>query len=190
MPDYKSIGKPMKILDGHAKVTGAARYTADLDTPGLLHARLVTSLYAHANLRGIDAAAALDVPGVVAVLTAADLPDIKPTSRMKLLLARGRVMFAGQPIALVLGETEAAAGDGAAAVQVDMSRCRPPSRPRRRRPRARRWSGRAACPRPSAKALMAPTPAAPARRARPTATSPNKPTTAAATSKPALPKRR
>src|SRR6185503_19945107 len=110
---------PMKILDGRAKVTGTARYTADLDTPGLLHARLVTSLYAHANLRGIDAAAALNVPGVVSVLTAADLPDIKPTSRMKLLLARGRVMFAGQPIALVLAESEAAAGDGAAQVQVD-----------------------------------------------------------------------
>jgi CO/xanthine dehydrogenase Mo-binding subunit len=119
MPDYKSIGKPMKILDGRAKVTGAARYTADLDTPGLLHARLVTSLYAHANLRGIDGAAALKVPGVAAVLTAADLPDIKPTSRMKLLLARGRVMFAGQPIAMVLGETESAAADGAALVQVD-----------------------------------------------------------------------
>lgn len=113
------LGTPTRLLDGRAKVTGDIRYAPDVNMAGLLHARFVTSLYAHANLRAIDKAPALAVPGVAAVLTAADLPDLPPSSRSKLLLARGRVMFVGQPIALVLAETEAAAEDGVALVMVD-----------------------------------------------------------------------
>ena len=119
MTEFKAIGRPTRLADGRAKVTGATRYTADLQLPGMLHARLVTSLYAHANLRGIDAAAALAVPGVAAVLTARDMPDVRPSSRNRLLLARERVIFVGQPVALVLAESEAAAEDGAQRVSVD-----------------------------------------------------------------------
>jgi CO/xanthine dehydrogenase Mo-binding subunit len=100
-------------------VTGAVRYCADLERPGLLHARLVTSPHAHATLRGIDREAAAAVPGVVAVLTAADLPAVPPTSRGTLLLARDRVLFAGHPYALVLAESEQAAQDGADLVSGD-----------------------------------------------------------------------
>ncbi len=115
MTDLQAVGHPAKLVDGHAKVTGALRFVADLPVPGLLHARLVTSLYAHANLRRIDKTAALATPGVVAVLTADDMPHIAPSSRGRLLLARDRVMFAGQPVALVLATSETAAEDGAAA---------------------------------------------------------------------------
>jgi CO/xanthine dehydrogenase Mo-binding subunit len=109
----------MPLTDGPAKVTGSLRFTPDLNMPGLLHARFLTSSHAHANIRSIDKSAALNVPGVVAVLTAEDLPDIVPSSRSRLMLARERVIFAGQPVALIVGTSEAAAEDGLDQVMVD-----------------------------------------------------------------------
>ena len=90
------IGRPHPLIDGKMRVTGALRYTADLPHAGVLHARFVTSPHPHARIDGIDAAAAEAMPGVVRVLTAADLPDLAPTSRARLLLARERVLF-GRP---------------------------------------------------------------------------------------------
>jgi len=109
--------------DSNEKVRGTIRYAADLRVSGLLHARVVPSLYAHARILGIDAAAALEVPGVVAVLTAADLP-IAGADDMRMFepLARGEALFAGQPVALVVAETEAAAEDAALLVTVDVER--------------------------------------------------------------------
>jgi CO/xanthine dehydrogenase Mo-binding subunit len=94
-------------------------YAPDIHLPGMLHARFVTSPYAHANVVEIDVADALAVPGVAAVLTAGDLPDLVPENRQLLLLARDRVIFCGQPVALVLAESEAAAQDGADLVFID-----------------------------------------------------------------------
>jgi CO/xanthine dehydrogenase Mo-binding subunit len=119
MTEFKTVGRPTPLIDGRAKVTGATHYASDLQLPGMLHARLVTSLHAHANLRGIEVEGALAVPGVVTVLTAKEMPDIAPSSRGHLLLARGRVIFAGQPVAVVLATSEAAAEDGAQQVVVD-----------------------------------------------------------------------
>ena len=119
MNKIAAVGTPTPILDGKAKVAGAVQYTADMKVPGMLYAKMVTSLYAHATLRGIDTADALAVPGVVAVLTADDMPAVAPDSRVTLLLARGRVVFAGQPVALVLAESEVAAVDGVEQVHVD-----------------------------------------------------------------------
>ncbi|MHB8626701.1 MAG: xanthine dehydrogenase family protein molybdopterin-binding subunit [Aggregatilineales bacterium] len=119
MPDFKAIGRPTPLIDGRTKVTGAIRFAPDLNLPGMLYARFVPSLYAHANLRSIDTSQALAVPGVVAVLTARDLPNIPPSDRSHLLLARGRVIFVGQPVALVLATSEVIAEDGAERVVVD-----------------------------------------------------------------------
>ena len=119
MSEFAAIGHPKRIIDGKAKVLGMAQYLPDLDMPGLLHARFVPSTYAHANISSIDASAALAVPGVAAVLTHKDLPDIAPSSRNRLLLARDRVIFVGQPVALVLADSETAAADGADLVIVD-----------------------------------------------------------------------
>ena len=69
MSDFTAIGQPKPIIDGKAKLTGTARYILDMQLPGMLHARFVSSAYAHANIRAIDAQEALRVPGVVAVLT-------------------------------------------------------------------------------------------------------------------------
>lgn len=114
------IGVPRPRIDAPEKVTGATRYAADGRVHGLLHARLVLSSEAHALIRGIDAGAARAVPGVVAVLTAADLPTATAASdRTAEPLAREEVVFAGQPVAIVVAETEGAAEDGAELVVAD-----------------------------------------------------------------------
>ena len=113
-----AIGRPHPLLDGRARVTGALRYTADLPQTGVLHARFVTSTHPHARITAIDARRAEAAAGVVRVLTAADLPVFEPTSRARLLLARGHVMFVGQPVALVVAESEAAAADAVPEVEV------------------------------------------------------------------------
>ena len=72
--EYKTLGKRHKIIDGPEKLSGSAQYTGDMRLPGMLYGRPVLSPYAHAKITGIDKSAAMAVPGVVAVLTAADLP--------------------------------------------------------------------------------------------------------------------
>ena len=118
MSDFSFVGKPTPVIDGPAKVTGNLKYTGDLKLAGMLHARFVLSTYAHANITGVDCSGALEAPGVQRVLTCNDLPDVTPSSRARLMLARGRVIFVGQPIAIVLADTAAAAADGAEAVAV------------------------------------------------------------------------
>ena len=98
---------------------GRLRFTADYIDHRTLAMRLVTSPYAHARVRSIDTEAACALPGVVRVLTAADLPSVTPTTRIRLLLARERVLFVGHPVALVVADSEAAAEDGVDAVLVD-----------------------------------------------------------------------
>ncbi len=114
------IGTRLPRVDAPEKVTGATRYAADGRLHGLLHARLVLATEAHALIGRIDREAALAAPGVVAVLTAVDLPTATSgTDRTAEPLAREEVVFAGQPVALVVAETEAAAEDGAELVLVE-----------------------------------------------------------------------
>src|SRR5207248_5694156 len=115
------VGTSLPRPDGPDKVTGRARYTADQTLPGMLHARLVTSPYAHARILNIDTSAALSLPGVVGVFTAETLgmAQADPLSRSQSPLAQQEVWWCGHPVAIVVGETEASAEDGAAAVEVD-----------------------------------------------------------------------
>ncbi|MBM2822090.1 MAG: xanthine dehydrogenase, molybdenum binding subunit apoprotein, partial [Thermoleophilia bacterium] len=115
------IGVARPRIDAPDKVTGATRFAADGYVHGLLHARLVLSTEAHARIRAIHRDDALAVPGVVAVLAAADLPMATTgTDRTAEPLAREEVVFAGQPVAIVVAETDAAAEDGAEAVVVEL----------------------------------------------------------------------
>ncbi len=113
-----AVGTPTRRLEGRDKVVGATRYTADLDVGGLLHVQLVLSHLASARIRSIDTAAARSVPGVVDVVVAGDLPEQDVAGPDK-PLATDRVFYAGQPVAAVIATSEAAAHDGAAAVEVD-----------------------------------------------------------------------
>ncbi|HKG24117.1 MAG TPA: molybdopterin cofactor-binding domain-containing protein, partial [Thermomicrobiales bacterium] len=115
------IGASIPRPDALGKVTGAARYPADLVRPGMLHLKVVFAGRPHARIRAIDPAAALDYPGVVAVLTAADVPynahglieDDQP------VLCGDVVRFEGDKVALVAAESSEAAEAGAKLVAVD-----------------------------------------------------------------------
>jgi CO/xanthine dehydrogenase Mo-binding subunit len=121
-----AIGAPIPRRDSEPKVRGATRYGADLPVPGLLHARLVLAHEAHAKILAIETEEARSSPGVVAVLTAADLP-IAATGpgRGRQPLAREEVVYAGQPIAMVVAESETAAADGAELVWAELEPLRP-----------------------------------------------------------------
>ena len=105
-------------------VTGQALYIDDMpEPPGTLHAALVLSPVAAGRLRGLDVAAAGAAPGVVAVLTAADIPgpnNIAGHGRSEPLFAADTVMFAGQPLALVVAATLDEARAAAALVKPDI----------------------------------------------------------------------
>ena len=118
---YQHVGKGRKIIDGLEKVTGEVRYVGDISLPRMLHARPVLSPYAHAKILSIDTTEAEQTPGVVGVLTAQDLPTRHKViaSRNSAILAKERVLFRGQPVVVVVGETAAAAQDGADLVLID-----------------------------------------------------------------------
>jgi CO/xanthine dehydrogenase Mo-binding subunit len=110
--------------EGAEKVTGATRFTADLELPGLLHVHLVLAQAASARIRKIDTATAREVSGVVDVVTGADFPDLE-TAGPDRPLALDRVFYVGQPVAAVVAETAAEAQDGASLVQVDYEESSP-----------------------------------------------------------------
>jgi CO/xanthine dehydrogenase Mo-binding subunit len=120
---FRAIGKRMKRPDSGPKLTGRERYVGDISLPGMLHACFVFSSQASALIRGIDTSAAREVGGVVAVVTADDLPefarDDAPVDRGMFLFAHRRVSFVGQRIAAVLAETAAAAAIAADLVEVE-----------------------------------------------------------------------
>jgi CO/xanthine dehydrogenase Mo-binding subunit len=91
-----------------AKVTGAARFTVDLRVPGMAHARILRSPYPHARIRSVDASRARSLPGVVAVVSAADLGDLAlrygHTVMDHPLIADRVVRFAGEPVVGVVAD--------------------------------------------------------------------------------------
>ena len=137
------IGQPVIRKEDAALVTGQGRFSDDLDLVGQAYAVMVRSPHAHARIRAIDAAAALALPGVVAVLTGADAladglkpiphrpligpPDIalgKPDTSDKFLwphrvLPHDKARFAGEAVAMVIAESVSVAKDAAERVRVD-----------------------------------------------------------------------
>src|SRR6478752_1966151 len=115
------IGQRVKRLDGPVKLTGQERFTGDLRLPGMLYARPVGSAYAHAKITGVNKDAALAIPGVVAVLTADELPITKDEhgNPAKTPIAFDEALYAGHIVAIVLAENDVAAQDGAAAVEIE-----------------------------------------------------------------------
>src|SRR5499427_5972246 len=118
--DVKGIGLSIPRPDGPDKVTGQVQYVADLNPRGLLHAKLLRSPHAHAKIVRIDVSRAKALPGVRAVLTAADIPQLKkkaPT-RAHAVLAIDRVVFAGQPVAAVAADELAIAEEAVDLIDV------------------------------------------------------------------------
>jgi carbon-monoxide dehydrogenase large subunit len=120
-----SLGEAVPRVEDPPLVTGSARYTDDLEIPGALHAVFVRSVMAHARISGLDTGQAAAMPGVVAVLTAADLdlsplpPGMGPPELARPPLAREVVRFMGEVIAVVVAATREQALDAAEAVAVE-----------------------------------------------------------------------
>ncbi|SDU85493.1 xanthine dehydrogenase molybdopterin binding subunit [Jiangella alkaliphila] len=120
-PDDAVVGAPLHHESAALHVTGQALYTDDLvgRTSNVLHAHPVQAPHAHATITSLDVAAAYDVPGVVRVLTAADVPGVNDAGiKHDEPLFPSEVMFHGHAICWVLGESLEAARLGAAAVEV------------------------------------------------------------------------
>jgi len=116
--ELKSIGKPTPRVDGRLKVTGAAKYTADVNLPGMLYGVMITSPHPHARIRGIDTSAAQRYPGVRAIHILEKLTDIaqvKGEEKDKYPLVR----FAGQPIAGIAAASQSSADEAARLVKID-----------------------------------------------------------------------
>jgi CO/xanthine dehydrogenase Mo-binding subunit len=119
--DVRGVGLAIPRPDGAEKVTGRVQYVADLQPRGLLHAKLLRSPHAHARIVRIDTSRARALPGVRAVLTAADIPQLKrkaPT-RSHAVLAIDRVVFVGQPVAAVAADELAIAEEAIDLITVE-----------------------------------------------------------------------
>ncbi|MBV9116093.1 MAG: xanthine dehydrogenase family protein molybdopterin-binding subunit [Acetobacteraceae bacterium] len=124
------IGAATPRVDGHAKVTGAAKYAGEFNTPGLAHASVVASTVAKGRVTRVDAGAALAVEGVLDVLTHQHRPamagadsdykdDVAPEGSPYRPLYDDRILFSGQPLALVVAEEPEVARFAASLVRVD-----------------------------------------------------------------------
>ncbi|SFQ53607.1 xanthine dehydrogenase family protein molybdopterin-binding subunit [Hymenobacter arizonensis] len=115
-----ATGKPLDRVDGRLKVTGAARYTAEWEVPGLAYGAIVDSAIAHGTVSSIDVGAAKRAPGVLAVLTHENAPRLQPIpekvgetqfrgeggiTETRQPLQNAAVEYAGQPLAVVVADT-------------------------------------------------------------------------------------
>ena len=108
-----TIGSYVPMVDGPEKVSGRAKYTADIEmAAGTLAARIYRSPYAHAEIVAVDVSEALKVPGVRAIITGADCDrtfGVLPIARSEHPLARDKVRYRGEPVAAVAAIDEASA---------------------------------------------------------------------------------
>jgi CO/xanthine dehydrogenase Mo-binding subunit len=121
--DNSLFRSPVTALDGPDKVTGAARYTFDVTLPGMVHAKVLRSPHPHARIEAIDASRAEALPGVVAVVTGADvieLPDpyYGVAIRDQPVLAIDKVRYFGDMVAAVAALDEETAFRGLALIDV------------------------------------------------------------------------
>jgi CO/xanthine dehydrogenase Mo-binding subunit len=120
MSDYRWVGKPARRIDGDAKVRGTLAFPSDVSAPDMLHCRPVLAPCPHATLLGIRSEAALQVPGVVRVLTSKDVPGSNRYGSRQdhPVLCDDKLRYTGDMVAVVVAESEQAAEIGAARVEV------------------------------------------------------------------------
>src|SRR5688572_7391462 len=119
---YKTIGTPVRRIDGRSKVTGLTKFADDLSMPRMLFAKILRSPVPHARIKSIDASAALAKPGVFAVLTGKEFPvpfGILPVSQDEHALCTDRVRFVGDPVAAVAAIDEDTAFDALDLIKVE-----------------------------------------------------------------------
>lgn len=122
--EFAEIGKRRPRVDGKEQVTGRVHYTEDMYLPGMLYAKPLLSTEYHARILDLDVSKALKLPGVKAIITAADVPynrfgiDVEDQP----LLAETKVRYKGDPVAVVAAETEEIAKDAVRLIKVKYER--------------------------------------------------------------------
>ena len=130
--NYRVVGTRPVRHDGPDKVMGRARYAADIHLPGMLHGKILRSPYAHARIHGIDASRALALPGVHAVVTGADFPDVSAQINdqeegapvnygfyTRNVMAREKALYLGHAVAAVVADSPHLAEEALALIDVD-----------------------------------------------------------------------
>jgi len=121
--DFQILGKPLPKKDALQKAAGRAEYADDLSFPGMLHGKLLRSPFAHARITRIDTTKALALPGVRAVVTGKDFPDVLygnlPNTRDYRPLALDRVRYIGEEVAAVAAIDEDTAEEALDLIEVE-----------------------------------------------------------------------
>ncbi|MCZ6875974.1 MAG: xanthine dehydrogenase family protein molybdopterin-binding subunit, partial [bacterium] len=129
------VGQPLKRFEDPRLITGSSSFLDDIQLPDMHHAAVLRSVHAHARLRSVDASAARDLAGVAAVLSGADIAGIlkdipprpmgpgRPVDELRVpehpLLAKDKVCYVGQPIAILVAKDPYVARDGLDLISVD-----------------------------------------------------------------------
>ena len=130
---YRVVGTRAPRLDGLEKVTGAARFGADIHLAGMLHGKMLTSPHAHARILSIDTRDAEAIPGVKAVITAKDFPIFEQQQAIDFIaeqfrgarimaehfMARDKVLYRGHPVAAIAATSPHIAEEAAKLIHVD-----------------------------------------------------------------------
>jgi 4-hydroxybenzoyl-CoA reductase subunit alpha len=122
MSKFAVVGKSMPMLDGPARVSGVAVYTADMVQPGMIYGKILHSTVPHARILRIDTTRARALPGVRAVVVGADFPNrygILPVGHDESALAVDKVRYIGDHVAAVAADTEALAEQALALIDVE-----------------------------------------------------------------------
>jgi len=117
-----AVGAPLARIEGRDKVTGAARYAVEHEAEDVAHAWIVQSTVARGVVRGVDAAAALALPGVLAVLTHENAPPLRKVDDPQLaVLQSPQIHYRGEPVGLVVAESLETAREAAAQLRFDVA---------------------------------------------------------------------
>src|SRR4051794_13914476 len=114
---FQVVGKPFPRLEGAEKVTGRARFSYDVRLPGQLYARVLRSPHPHARVKRVDTSKAAALPGVQAVISVTDAPEMDWYQEGKLF--ETTVRFAGDEVAAVAAESEELADDALRLIEVE-----------------------------------------------------------------------
>jgi len=116
------LGRRLPKVNAWAHLTGQAKYADDIVLPRMLYGRLLRSTEAHARIKKVDVSRALAYPGVIAIVTGADMPEkmgIMPSTQDETALAVGKVRYVGEPVAAVAALDEDTAFEALSLIRVD-----------------------------------------------------------------------
>ncbi len=120
---FTSVSLPMPRVDSADKVTGRARFTADISLPNMAHGKILGSPIAHGRIKRIDISKAKALPGVLAVITGADVPDtqhgVSPARYDEYVLAKEKVLHEGDNVAAVAAVDERTAERALELIEVE-----------------------------------------------------------------------